>query len=78
MQHSLEPTANCPPNITRKEREELTNLKRDRSIHVTKADGRNVTVVQNRLHYESKVAKHLQGRLYGRIEMNRVNNSLIS
>lgn len=42
------------------EKKTLRNLNQGRSIHITKASNRNVTVILNRLDHDSKVAEHLQ------------------
>ena len=43
-------------NISRMEQKALNDLKKDKSIHITKADKGNVTVVMNKIDYEQKSA----------------------
>ena len=58
-------------NLTRPEMKALSNLKKDNSIHITRADKGNITVILNKKDYVEKAFDHLTNGPYSRIDESK-------
>ena len=63
------------PNLNKDEKDAIRNLRKDKSIYITKADKGNVIVVMKKEDYEKKVLEHLSEGPYERIVPRSEKNS---